>query len=206
VQATIYQITYGPHISLNHKVAMLKTAFFTRITRVLFDLRTTDEPQQDKNLGTSTSGFFIKDRIASGGLRVVHCPTSVMLANFYAKPLQGALFKRFRAVILGYDHISSLEQDYMTSPDKERVGEGRPGAEQGEGEDETSKDLEWTMVTRRGGAGAKESVVNVRTSTCNETEQSNEYSEKYREHLAKCSYFENNPIIVQVRLTFTIDK
>ena len=46
--------------------------------------------------------------------------TSVMLADFYTKPLlqQGILFKRFRAVILGYEHISSLEGEYITLPDK----------------------------------------------------------------------------------------
>jgi Reverse transcriptase (RNA-dependent DNA polymerase)/Zinc knuckle len=136
--------------------------------------------------------FFIKDRIASGGLRVVHCPTSVMLADFYTKPLQGALFKRFRAVILGYDHISSLEEDYITSLDEERVGEGRPSEEQEEETDESSKDLEWTMVTRRGGANAKPGAANKHginhgsehayKSTYNGTEQSNKHSEKYEEH------------------------
>ena len=46
----------------------------------------------------------------------------MMLADFYTKPLlqQGILFKRFRAVgvILGYEHISSLEGEYITLPDK----------------------------------------------------------------------------------------
>ena len=31
-----------------------------------------------------------------------------MLADFLTKPLQGALFKKFRAVILGTAHISTL--------------------------------------------------------------------------------------------------
>jgi Reverse transcriptase (RNA-dependent DNA polymerase) len=134
--------------------------------------------------------FFIKDRIASGGLRVVHCPTSVMLADFYTKPLQGALFNRFRRVILGYDHISSLEKEYITSPDEERVGEGRPGTEQEEQAGESSDENEWTVVSRRGGASAKggaakdHGISHSSDSTYkgtgnNETGQSNESREKY---------------------------
>ena len=136
--------------------------------------------------------FFIKDRIASGGLRVVHCPTSVMLADFYTKPLQGVLFQRFRAVILGYDHISSLEAEYITSLDEERVGEGRPSGELEDETNESSRDLEWTMVTRRGGASAKESAAKKHgidhgtepayKSTYKEPKQSNEHSEKYETH------------------------
>jgi hypothetical protein len=136
--------------------------------------------------------FFIKDRIASGGLRVVHCPTNHMLADFYTKPLQGALFKRFRSVILGYDHISSLEDEYMTSPDEERVGEGRPSVGQEAEEDESSEDNEWTVVTRRGGTSAKLGAVGkdginhgseqTYKSTYKGTEQSGEDSEKYEEH------------------------
>jgi hypothetical protein len=45
--------------------------------------------------------FFIKDRIDSGELDVVYCPTEMMVADFFTKPLQGALFKKLRAVIMG---------------------------------------------------------------------------------------------------------
>ena len=37
-----------------------------------------------------------------------YCPTQEMLADFFTKPLQGALFNRFRRVLMGYEHISSL--------------------------------------------------------------------------------------------------
>ena len=41
-----------------------------------------------------------------------------MLADFFTKPLQGALFNKFRDVIMGYKPISSL----TPFPDEERVG------------------------------------------------------------------------------------
>ena len=52
--------------------------------------------------------FFVKDRIDKGELRVEYCPSSIMLADFFTKPLQGHLFKMFRDVIMGYAPISSL--------------------------------------------------------------------------------------------------
>ena len=53
--------------------------------------------------------FFVKDRIDKGELRVEYCPSSIMLADFFTKPLQGQLFKKFRDVIVGYAPISSLK-------------------------------------------------------------------------------------------------
>ena len=42
--------------------------------------------------------FFAKDRVDTEGISIVHCPTEQMLADFFTKPLQGALFKKFKAV------------------------------------------------------------------------------------------------------------
>jgi Reverse transcriptase (RNA-dependent DNA polymerase) len=56
--------------------------------------------------------FFMKDRIKSEGIEIRHCPTEEMLADFLTKSLQGALFRKFRDVLLGYEHTSSLN-DYM---------------------------------------------------------------------------------------------
>ena len=52
--------------------------------------------------------FFIKDRIEKGEVTVAYCPTELMLADFYTKPLQGSLFNFFRRIIMGYDDISSI--------------------------------------------------------------------------------------------------
>ena len=52
--------------------------------------------------------FSVKDRIDKRELRTEYCPSSIMLADFFTKPLQGHLFKKFRDVIMGYVPISSL--------------------------------------------------------------------------------------------------
>jgi len=44
--------------------------------------------------------FFASDKIAQGDIRVEYCPTENMIADFFTKPLQGSLFKRFRALIM----------------------------------------------------------------------------------------------------------
>jgi hypothetical protein len=41
--------------------------------------------------------FFIKDRIGSGEITVKHCPATEMLADHFTKPLQGTMFRKFRA-------------------------------------------------------------------------------------------------------------
>lgn len=78
--------------------------------------------------------FFIKDRIANGEINLVHCPTGVMIADFFTKPLQGQLFAKFRDIIMGITHFSSLVApmpvnarsvlEKMESTDKSRPEKG----------------------------------------------------------------------------------
>ena len=64
--------------------------------------------------------FFLKDRVDKGEIKVEYCPTEQMLADFYTKPLQGSLFRKFRDVIMGYKPLSSLKEKKLLI--KERVG------------------------------------------------------------------------------------
>ena len=66
--------------------------------------------------------FFIKERTMTEGITIRHCPTLAMLADFFTKPLQGALFRKFRDVILGYKHVTTLT-DFVDIVAQERVGE-----------------------------------------------------------------------------------
>ena len=66
--------------------------------------------------------FFVKDRVDKGEVKIEYCPTEEMLADFYTKPLQGSLFRKFRDVIMGYKHISSLKSKPIDNKLKERVG------------------------------------------------------------------------------------
>jgi hypothetical protein len=45
--------------------------------------------------------FFITDCIDKGNVSLVWCPTGDMIGDFMTKPLQGALFQKFRDQILG---------------------------------------------------------------------------------------------------------
>jgi hypothetical protein len=44
--------------------------------------------------------FFVTDRIGKGEVRIEYCPTKEMKADFFTKPLQGTLFRKFRNWIL----------------------------------------------------------------------------------------------------------
>jgi hypothetical protein len=103
--------------------------------------------------------FWIKDRTESNGIRIRHCPTLQMLADFFTKPLQGVLFTKFRDVLLGYEHIDSLALD-PTSTLEERVGgtEKRANGRGTDGPDceeitdllEESTGGTWADVVRKG--------------------------------------------------------
>ena len=69
--------------------------------------------------------FFITDRSKAKQIDIVHCPTAQMLADFLTKPLQGSLFRKFRAVLLGHAHINTLKHD-TAAPTEERVGNESP--------------------------------------------------------------------------------
>jgi hypothetical protein len=77
--------------------------------------------------------FFMKDRINTEGIDVMYCPTEDMLADFFTKPLQGSLFEKFRSVIMGYTHVSTLRCPSLV-PDRKRV------EDQGKDEQDDTKD------------------------------------------------------------------
>ena len=53
--------------------------------------------------------FFVKDYVKRGEIQIKYCPTEKMLADFFTKPLQGSLFRKFRAVIMGWKPLSALQ-------------------------------------------------------------------------------------------------
>ena len=44
--------------------------------------------------------YFINDRVETGDVVIEHCPTEKILGDHLTKPLQGALFRKFRAEIM----------------------------------------------------------------------------------------------------------
>jgi hypothetical protein len=65
--------------------------------------------------------FWLKDCLKSEDIEVRHCPTLQMLADFFTKPLQGNLFRRFRDIVLGHHHTDTLGA-VIPGPIEERVG------------------------------------------------------------------------------------
>jgi hypothetical protein len=81
--------------------------------------------------------FWIKDRTRAAGVKIRHCPTTQMLGDFFTKPLQGSLFRKFRDAILGYSHVNSL-MDASPTPTEERVGDQQDGQAGGRGGDRSA--------------------------------------------------------------------
>ena len=65
--------------------------------------------------------IWIKARLQSEGIKVEYFLTEKMILNFFTKPLQGALFNKFRDIVLGYKHISILHEDDKDSSPQECV-------------------------------------------------------------------------------------
>jgi hypothetical protein len=65
--------------------------------------------------------FWIKDRVKQENIKITYCPTEAMLADFLTKPLQGNLFRKLRAALMGHIPLSDLTAS-STAPSVERVG------------------------------------------------------------------------------------
>jgi len=89
-------------------------------------------------LNTSTIDFFVKDRIASQEVSVQCCPTENMIAVSLIKPLQGAVFKKFRDQVMNVDPTTSSLQDHRSV--LENVEKESPDYSEG---------TEWIHVTKK---------------------------------------------------------
>jgi len=59
--------------------------------------------------------FFVKDRVDKGEFTIDYCSTECMLADFFTKPLQGALFVKSREVIMGWKHVDTQKQSNVSN-------------------------------------------------------------------------------------------
>jgi hypothetical protein len=65
--------------------------------------------------------FFITDHVASGDVKIVHCPTDVMLGDHYTKSLQGQAFLRLRDAIMNIDPTSKYHSAHRSVLDNEEL-------------------------------------------------------------------------------------
>ena len=99
--------------------------------------------------------FIAKYRVNKDEVSIEFFPTESMLAYFFTKPLQGKLFKIFRAVIMGWDHIDT-PKEITPSPDKELIGgeclekmgkKGKGNRKKGNGREDG--EMKWRQRQRR---------------------------------------------------------
>ena len=60
----------------------------------------------------SIRSFLDTDRVNSGEVEIKYCPTGMMIADLFTKPLQGTAFKVFRDLIMNADHDSDRGQNH----------------------------------------------------------------------------------------------
>ena len=89
--------------------------------------------------------FFVQDRVAAGEVSVKYCPTGEMIADFFTKPLQGTLFKKFRDQIMNNNPAADSPQDCRSvleesdaRDQKYEENDLEPGTDEG-----------WTLVQRK---------------------------------------------------------
>ena len=52
--------------------------------------------------------FVVKDRVYKKKVSIVYCPTGIMLADYFTKPLNGDMIRLYRGVIMGPISIEEL--------------------------------------------------------------------------------------------------
>ena len=92
--------------------------------------------------------YFIKDRISVGNIVVKHCPTGEMLADHFTKPLQGALFSKFRTEIQGIPTsmndggiVWGARGHFNAPPEAEYTDTYRPNPQECVGDDQNNDHL-----------------------------------------------------------------
>jgi hypothetical protein len=63
--------------------------------------------------------FFVKDKVDKGEVKIEHCSTKKMVADFFTKPLQGTLFIQCRNIIM---NIKDAASSSMAEAAQECVG------------------------------------------------------------------------------------
>ena len=48
--------------------------------------------------------FFLTDQVEKKNVSIEHCPTKQMIGDFMSKPLQGELFSKFKAAVMGHNN------------------------------------------------------------------------------------------------------
>jgi len=102
--------------------------------------------------------FFVKDRVDKREIEIHHCPTAKMVADYFTKPLQGGLFRKLRRIVMGWDHLTTLEDKDHVSASEERVVElsngepmeNRKVVELSNDEPMENRKVSWVDIVKKG--------------------------------------------------------
>ena len=64
--------------------------------------------------------FFVADRVKKKEVQIKYCPTQLMIADYFTKPLHGKLFHTLRDLVMGTTSIFEMMNEYF--PPQERIG------------------------------------------------------------------------------------
>ena len=79
--------------------------------------------------------YFIADRVKSEKIEIHHCKTEHMVADFFTKPLQGALFRRLRDIVMG---VVPIDNVFDYSKQERVVKNANSGSDNGKGDSQKS--------------------------------------------------------------------
>jgi hypothetical protein len=100
--------------------------------------------------------FFVKDRIASGEVKIEYCPTQEMMADYFTKPLQRATFSKMRDAIMN-SNPQCLIYAHEDCRSVLNVSDGRSGETETPGTDD-----DWiTVVSKKKNSGTKRAMSRV---------------------------------------------
>ena len=111
----------------------------------------------DKSRHIDIRYFFIKDVIKRENIDIKHCPTEIMVADFFTKPLQGAAFRRLRDIIMG--HKPPPTEERVEKGDNPGPGDSAPGTSKTVGGDSSCNKVQPSyldaLMTNTGRIGSK---------------------------------------------------
>ncbi len=95
--------SYGRITLPKHRDTGLTIHSHSRIIKVQYCFKNGKQSSGKRSRHMNIRYFFITDRFKQGEMTIGYCPASEMIGDHFTKPLQGALFHRFRAVSLNFD-------------------------------------------------------------------------------------------------------
>ena len=74
--------------------------------------------------------FYIKDKIDSNKVQIQYCPTDIMLADYFTKPIQGTKFYTMRDRIMNIDNNSKYHSRHRSVLGNDGLGNNETNEEQ----------------------------------------------------------------------------